>query len=260
VTKLLAGSRFRNSAPPLCDKQTVVTQSSPPFLYNLIMTSDIITSHGRCLLPTANTPVIPRGVDQDFYEDLVSRLYRLQDQDLVRQELYGDDAQGSRYGHTPPGVRERYQSVSDASKREFMNRLEPPTPETPVLPLTPLDFGRPSIFRKAIIGSVDSHTTTPHELPSSKLCFDACDACASMHTLGPATFRTLDSNEDDGHVAISSRKVLLTTAIPTTALHLKRTSKKRRYDREEEVNSEQHLHRPVKRKRERADETSNVGV
>jgi hypothetical protein len=223
------------------------------------MTSDIITSHGRCLLPTANTPVIPRGVDQDFCKDLVSRLYRLQDQDLVRQELYGDDAQGSRYGHTPPGVRERYQSVSDASKREFMNRLEPATPETPVLPLTPLDFGRPSIFRKASIGSVDSHTTTPHELPSSRLCFDACKGCAFIHTLRLATIRTLDSNEDDSHVAISCQKVL-TTAISTTASHPKPTSKKRKYDREEEVNSEQHLHRSVKRKRKRSNGTSNVGV
>jgi hypothetical protein len=214
----------------------------------------IVTGQDGGLLTTANTPVVRRGVDQDFYENLVSRLRRLQDQDLVRQELYGDDAHRSRYGHTPPNVRERYQSDRDASKREFMNRLEPATPETPALPLTPLDFRRPSVSRKDSIAYIDSHATMPHELSSSQLCFDAC----AINNLEPATVRTLDSNEYDGYVAISSQKVLLTTAISTTALHPKRTNKKRRYDWEEEVNSEQHLRRPVKRKRECIYKTSNV--
>jgi hypothetical protein len=224
----------------------------------------IVTGQDGCLLPTANTPVVRRGVDQDFYENLVSRLRRLHDQDLVRQELYGDDAHGSRYGHTPPNVRERYQSDSDASKREFMNRLEPATPETPALPLTPLDFRRPSFSRKASIAYIDSHATMPHELSSSQLCFDAC----AINNLDPATVRTLDSNEYDGYVAITSQIHLATTAISSTASHSKPItksgpeciSKKRRHDQEGEANSEQHLRRPSKRKSKRADETSNVEV
>lgn len=93
--------------------------------------TDVVATQGRHLLPATNTPALRKGFDLDFYEDLCHRLQRIHDQDLVRQELYDDDALDSRYGHTPPTVRAQYQSEHHNSMREFIQWLEPATPSTP---------------------------------------------------------------------------------------------------------------------------------
>jgi hypothetical protein len=92
----------------------------------------------RDLPPCPNTPVFCLVHDAYFLSQLDEALRLLSDKTEVRRILYGDDADDSLIGHTPPMVREKHSSLA----RQFIQDLRVSTPDSPE-PLTPtLHHGR----------------------------------------------------------------------------------------------------------------------
>lgn len=48
----------------------------------------------------------------------------------MRQEIYGDSAEDSRLGHTPPSLRSEHQNEKQQILRQWMQTITPPTPST----------------------------------------------------------------------------------------------------------------------------------
>lgn len=67
---------------------------------------DIVATHGAHLLTRPSTPVwVWSRCPRRFYDDLVETLLLLQDKEHLRPCLYGEHADDSRVGHTPPETR-----------------------------------------------------------------------------------------------------------------------------------------------------------
>jgi hypothetical protein len=110
--------------PPVasfCDDDPIV--GPPP---------DIVATQGKHLLPTPDTPCFRKVFDHGFYYLLYDALDRHLARNTVREEIYGPDAQESRYGHTPSPTRAEHQSESENNLRQYMLMLEAVTPDSAI--------------------------------------------------------------------------------------------------------------------------------
>lgn len=105
----------------------------------MIIDVDVVATQGAHLLPAINTPA-PLARPQpsvSFHHDLCSRLSKVQEQQFVRRDMYGADADESRIGDTPPDVRQQHHSELHDARRQYMSLLEAATPCTPHSPNSP---------------------------------------------------------------------------------------------------------------------------
>ncbi|KAF2254299.1 hypothetical protein BU26DRAFT_546589 [Trematosphaeria pertusa] len=112
---------------------------------------DVVATHGQYLVSGGSTPALPSQAyfNRTFYEDLVEALRLLQEQIIMRPQLYGDEAKESRPAHTPPELRAQHQSKEELHLREFIYTMVAPTPSSS-------GASTPRRFE-----SVETHATTP---------------------------------------------------------------------------------------------------
>ncbi|KAH3954520.1 hypothetical protein HBH98_252030 [Parastagonospora nodorum] len=90
---------------------------------------DVVETQGRFLETGPPTPVFVTATDPWHVVDLYHALVRLHGQQSPRRELYGDDADESPLGHTPPETRARYSSAEDESRRLHIKNLAIASPD-----------------------------------------------------------------------------------------------------------------------------------
>jgi hypothetical protein len=100
---------------------------------------DIVATQGKCLTLGYVSPALDfvnECKDRWFAHELYMALRLLSERESPRRKLYGDEADESRFGHTPPETRARFSTHHHNMIRAFMRYQGPSTPgDTP--PETP---------------------------------------------------------------------------------------------------------------------------
>jgi hypothetical protein len=93
--------------------------------------TDVVGTQGRDLAASPDTPVLHVAHDAYFAAQLDEALHLLTEKTDVRRTLYGDEADDSRIGHTPPATHEQYCSPEHESIRSCMEYMRASTPDSP---------------------------------------------------------------------------------------------------------------------------------
>lgn len=92
---------------------------------------EILATQGHCLTTAPHSPLL-YGFhhEKNFARKLTYALLLLQQKDEPRREIYGDEADDSRLGHTPPETRDRFDSDEHEAVRGYMRTQHPVWPES----------------------------------------------------------------------------------------------------------------------------------
>ncbi|KAJ4989583.1 hypothetical protein SVAN01_04960 [Stagonosporopsis vannaccii] len=148
VSTATAGHQVSNNH----DIEEPAAPNQPPFATSYIRffqpcsSADIIATQGRCLRAGYDSPAVEGlGHYKDFAWKLSIALRLLSEKDRPRRKIYGDEADDSRLGHTPPETRARFNSDEHEMIRFLMRYQEPTTPgSTPALEQEMYDFSSSS--------------------------------------------------------------------------------------------------------------------
>lgn len=101
----------------------------------------IITTHGQCLKSEYSSPDrFGFHYNPGFENKLTYALRLLVALQDVRRNIYSEEADDSRIGHTPPETYARYDSEEHNKTRRWMEMIVPPTPKgTPPVAQQPKD-------------------------------------------------------------------------------------------------------------------------
>jgi hypothetical protein len=113
-----------SSTCPTSPQRKCATMESNP------TSADMLNTISR-LRPSPPTPTFPTHYDASFAVALTQALRLLVDKNELRRSIYRDAANDSRLGHTPPELRDAYQSTAHNQLRSLIDWLEPATPSTP---------------------------------------------------------------------------------------------------------------------------------